>query len=125
MMAISLESVVKLVAFLIVGGYVTFVMFNGYGDIVDQLNARGISTSLLERTSGFGSFITLILLSSCAALLLPRQFHMTVVENRAIDDVKRAAWLFPALPRAHQHLRDPDRARRHADFSGRGRSTGT
>ena len=28
-------------------------------------------------------------------LLLPRQFHMTVVENRAIEDVKRAAWLFP------------------------------
>ena len=95
MMAISIESVVKLVAFLIVGGYVTFVMFNGYDDIVSQLNARGVSTSLLERTSGFGSFITLILLSSCAALLLPRQFHMTVVENRAIEDVKRASWLFP------------------------------
>ena len=37
MMAISLESVVKLVAFLIVGSYVTFVMFNGYEDIVAQL----------------------------------------------------------------------------------------
>lgn len=51
MMAISIELVVKLVAFLIVGGYVTFVMFNGYDDIVSQLNARGIGTSLLERTS--------------------------------------------------------------------------
>ena len=50
MMAISIESVVKLVAFLIVGGYVTFVMFNGYDDIVSQLNARG-SAPLLERTS--------------------------------------------------------------------------
>lgn len=95
MMAISLESVVKLAAFLLVGGYVTFIMFDGYDGIVARLHEQGISTSLLGRTSGFGSFITLILLSSCAALLLPRQFHMTVVENRAIEDVKRAAWLFP------------------------------
>ncbi|MGO4573772.1 PAS domain-containing hybrid sensor histidine kinase/response regulator [Microvirga sp. 2TAF3] len=95
MMAISLESVVKLAAFLVVGGYITFVMFDGYDNIVARLNEQGISTSLLGRTSGFGSYITLILISSCAALLLPRQFHMTVVENRAIEDVKRAAWLFP------------------------------
>ena len=95
LLAISLESVVKLVAFLVVGGYVTFVMFDGYDAIVQRLNAQGTSSSLIGRTSGFGSYITLILLSSCAALLLPRQFHMTVVENRAIADLKRAAWLFP------------------------------
>ncbi|MCG7392135.1 PAS-domain containing protein [Microvirga sp. ACRRW] len=94
-MAISIESIVKLVAFLVVGGYVTFVMFGGYDDIVQRLNNQGITDTLLERTSGFGSFITLILLSSCAALLLPRQFHVTVVENHSIGDLKRAAWMFP------------------------------
>ncbi|MCB5175585.1 MULTISPECIES: NahK/ErcS family hybrid sensor histidine kinase/response regulator [Microvirga] len=94
-MAISVESVVKLVAFLVVGIYVTFIMFDGYGAIVERLQDQGISTSMLGRTSGFGSYITLILLSTCAALLLPRQFHMTVVENRSMDDVKQAAWLFP------------------------------
>ena len=95
MMAISLESVVKLIAFLVVGIYVTYVMFGGYGAIVQQLHGQGTSVNLLERTSGFGSYLTLILLSSCAALLLPRQFHMTVVENRSLEDMKRAAWLFP------------------------------
>jgi len=95
MVAISLESVVKLIAFLVVGAYVTFVMFNGYDGIIEKLNSQGISSDLVERTSGFGSFMTLILLSTCAALLLPRQFHMTVVENRAIEDLKRAAWMFP------------------------------
>ncbi|WP_230531307.1 PAS domain-containing hybrid sensor histidine kinase/response regulator [Microvirga roseola] len=95
MMAISLESVVKLVAFLVVGGYVTFIMFDGYDAIVDRLHAQGISANIAGRTSGFGSYITLILLSACAALLLPRQFHMTVVENRGIGDIKRAAWMFP------------------------------
>jgi Na+/proline symporter/signal transduction histidine kinase/CheY-like chemotaxis protein len=95
MMAISLESVVKLIAFLVVGAYVTFVMFDGYDAIVAKLTAQGAGSGLIEKTSGFGSYLTLILLSSCAALLLPRQFHMTVVENRAIEDLKRAAWLFP------------------------------
>jgi len=94
-MAISIESVVKLVAFLVVGSYVTFVMFSGYDDIVRSLMDQGTTHSLVERTSGFGSFITLILLSSCAALLLPRQFHVTVVENHSLGDLKRAAWMFP------------------------------
>jgi len=94
-MAISVESVVKLVAFLIVGGYVTFVMFDGYAGITERLISLGTTDSLIERTSGFGSYITLILLSSCATLLLPRQFHVTVVENHSIRDLKRAAWMFP------------------------------
>ncbi|MGO4704875.1 NahK/ErcS family hybrid sensor histidine kinase/response regulator [Microvirga sp. 2MCAF38] len=94
-LAISLESVVKLIAFLVVGLYVTFVMFDGFDDIVAQVTAKGINPSMVDRTSGFGSYVTLILLSICASILLPRQFHMTVVENRSIADLKRAAWLFP------------------------------
>ncbi len=95
MVAISMESIVKLVAFLIVGIYVTFFMFGGPGAILDSPAVRGLGPAIIERTSGFGSYVTLILLSCCAALLLPRQFHMTVVENRDIGDLKRAAWLFP------------------------------
>ncbi|HEV2605950.1 MAG TPA: NahK/ErcS family hybrid sensor histidine kinase/response regulator [Microvirga sp.] len=95
MVAISLESVVKLVAFLMVGGYVTFWMFGGFDGIVDRLVARGLDTDFISLTSGPGSFLTLILLAACASLLLPRQFHMAVVENRAIEDVRRTAWLFP------------------------------
>jgi Na+/proline symporter/signal transduction histidine kinase/ActR/RegA family two-component response regulator len=95
LLAISIESLVKLIAFLMIGGYITFVMFGGYEDIVQRLNAQGTTSALMERTSGFGSYITLILLSTCATLLLPRQFHVTVVENHDIADLKRAAWLFP------------------------------
>jgi len=95
LLAISIESLVKLVAFLMVGGYITFFMFDGYDGILERLNAQGIGSNLTELTSGFGSYITLILLSTCATLLLPRQFHVTVVENHDIADLKRAAWLFP------------------------------
>ena len=44
LLAISLESVVKLIAFLVVGGYITFVMFDGYDAIVQRLNAQGTSS---------------------------------------------------------------------------------
>ncbi len=95
MMAISLESVVKLIAFLAVGFYVTYVMFDGVSDIGARLGAESLTAELLAETSSIGGFLTLLLLSSCASLLLPRQFHMAVVENRAIEDVRRASWLFP------------------------------
>ena len=95
MLAISLESVVKLAAFLVVGFYVTFAMFGGFGGLAERLAQRDLDLGFLNRASDFGSFMTLILLASCASLLLPRQFHMAVVENRSVEDVKRAAWLFP------------------------------
>jgi Na+/proline symporter len=35
------------------------------------------------------------LLAMCAIVLLPRQFHVAVVENTTSATCKRAAWLFP------------------------------
>ena len=96
MVAISLESVVKLVAFLLVGIYVTFFMFGGLSR--HRPGARGAQPRPVDRPALGGClprFVTLTVLSACASLLLPRQFHMTVVENRAVEDVRRAAWLFP------------------------------
>ncbi|GGC83534.1 PAS domain-containing hybrid sensor histidine kinase/response regulator [Chelatococcus reniformis] len=94
-LAIAIESVIKLIAFLIVGFFVAYIMFDGVADIVHRAEAATRS-AFLERTSGPASFLTFILLSSCAALLLPRQFHMIVVENRRTQDVRRMAWTFTA-----------------------------
>jgi Na+/proline symporter len=41
-------------------------------------------------------WLVVTLLSASAALLLPRQFHVTVVENADPRDIGAAAWLFPA-----------------------------
>ena len=35
------------------------------------------------------------LLSLFAIVLLPRQFHVTVVENNSEEEIRRASWLFP------------------------------
>ncbi len=94
-LAIAVESVVKLSAFLCVGLFVVYGMFSGFSDIAARMRHANPVQGLLGPSSGAVSYLTLILLSSCAALLLPRQFHMTVVENRSVRDVRRAAWLFP------------------------------
>src|SRR5437764_8655252 len=43
----------------------------------------------------FGTFLTMTLLSFFAIMLLPRQFHVSVVENSTDAEVGRARWLFP------------------------------
>ena len=95
-LAIAVESLVKLVAFLVLGVFVVYGLYDGAGDLFAQA-ARLPSGAppIWERTSNWPTFLTLTLLSSCAALLLARQFHMTIVENRDAADVRRAAWMFP------------------------------
>lgn len=94
-LAIALESLVKLIAFLAVGIFVTYFMFDGVGDILERAANAHPQADIQQRTSGIVTFLTLTLLSLGMAMLLPRQFHMTIVENRDISDVRRAAWMFP------------------------------
>jgi Na+/proline symporter/signal transduction histidine kinase/ActR/RegA family two-component response regulator len=99
-LAISLESVVKLVAFLMVGWWTVVAVFGGPAGVMDRLFAAGGADAspidtLLAQTSSLGSLATLTLLSAFAVVMLPRQFHMGVVENREPEDLRRAAWLFP------------------------------
>jgi Na+/proline symporter/nitrogen-specific signal transduction histidine kinase len=93
--AIAFESIVKLVAFLTVGCYVTFVLFKGPGDIFGQAAERADLADLFTQTQGYGSWLWLVVLSMLAVLLLPRQWQVGVVENVDERHLKKAMWLFP------------------------------
>ncbi len=96
--AIAFESIVKLVAFLAVGIFVTWGMFGGIGDIFARAAARPDLAPLLGfESSGnsYGAWFWLIVLSMFAIILLPRQFQVAVVENVSESHLKRAMWLFP------------------------------
>ena len=95
MFAIAAESIVKLVAFLAVGIFVTFVMFDGPIALFSRAMEQPQTAGLLTREPRIGTLLTMTVLSTFAILLLPRQFHVTVVENYEESEVKRAAWLFP------------------------------
>ena len=96
--AIAFESVVKLVAFIAVGLFVTYGMFDGIGDIFARVRALQKLEHLLttaDTASGYGSWAALTFLSFLSVLLLPRQFQIAVVENVNESHLRRAAWLFP------------------------------
>jgi len=90
------ECVVKLLALLALGAYVTFEVFGGFGDIIWRLNEAGFDQvySLGEEGSGY-TWVALILLGASAILLLPRQFHVTVVENANPNHLYAALGLLP------------------------------
>jgi len=93
--AIAFESVVKLLAFLAVGIFVTFGLFNGFDDLFAQASARPELMTLFTMTEGYGNWAWLIFLSMMAILFLPRQFQMAVVENTHERHLNKASWLFP------------------------------
>src|ERR1051326_2833640 len=95
MLAIATESLIKLVAFLVVGVYITFFLFGGPHDL--WVKAASLGSVLPTFTTGIdpANWITMTILSSLCILLLPRQFHVAVVENNGENELRRASWLFP------------------------------
>ena len=93
--AIAIDSIIKLVAFLAVGVFVTYGLFNGFSDLFNQTNEalRNTFQNIPEEKNMDWFF--LLLLSMSAILLLPRQFQVTVAENVKESDIKTATWVFP------------------------------
>ncbi len=97
--AIAAESVVKLLAFLAVGAFVTWGLFGGLGDLFAKALAKPELARVLQPPAegfAFDAWFALILLAGLSVLMLPRQFQVMVVENVDERHVRRAAWAFPA-----------------------------
>jgi Na+/proline symporter/signal transduction histidine kinase len=94
-LAIATESLIKLVAFVTVGVFVTFVMFDGPVALITQALETPRTAAVLTREPVWSTLAVMTLLSTVAIVLVPRQFHVTVVENRSESEIRRAAWLFP------------------------------
>jgi Na+/proline symporter/nitrogen-specific signal transduction histidine kinase len=96
--AIAFESLVKLLAFLAVGIFVTFGIYNGFGDIFDRAELVPKLKSLMtvaDTGASYGSWWSLTFLSMLSIMFLPRQFQIAVVENVNERHLARAIWLFP------------------------------
>lgn len=95
-LAIAFESVVKLLAFVAVGIFVTYWRYDGFGDVFARAAMHPDLAPLLQfDPARAGNWAALILLSGLAIICLPRQFQVMVVENVDESHLKRAVWLFP------------------------------
>jgi Na+/proline symporter/signal transduction histidine kinase/CheY-like chemotaxis protein len=95
MLAVAFESVVKLAAFVAVGAFVTWGMFDGFGDIARQAaTLPGLAEARTQQATT-AHYLSLAVLGFFAIFCLPRQFHVAVVESSGPQDLRKARWLFP------------------------------
>lgn len=95
--ALAAESFLKIIFFVILGFYVVYGVFNGFGDIYSQASKLADfveKNSFKNLESGF-NWLLMLLLSMSAIFVLPRQFHTAIVENRSEKHIRTAIWLFP------------------------------
>ena len=99
--AIAFESIVKLLAFLAVGLFVTLGLHGwGGGGVLAQAwlshaGEEAIQALMQPRLGGIGDWFAISFLAALAVMFLPRQFQVAVVENSDERHIQRAIWLFP------------------------------
>ncbi len=97
-MAVAVESIVKMLAFMAVGVFVTFFMFDGFQDVFQRFTAstyRSLMTIGNTPATSYTSWLSYLVLSFFAVAFLPRQFHIAVVENFRESHIRTAMWVFP------------------------------
>jgi len=94
MLAVAVESIVKLCAFLLVGIYVVYGMNEGPSDLIAMAMTQ-TDAYLFNTGIHGGALLTVSFLSFVCIILLPRQFHVTFVENVSEEELRKASWLFP------------------------------
>ena len=96
MIAIAFESIVKLIAFVLVGLFCTFQLFDGFDHLfILARQDPAVATVFSTNFSQWG-LATQLVLASLAILCLPRQFHVTFVESPDEERYRNnARWIFP------------------------------
>lgn len=94
-LAIAFESLVKLTAFLAVGIFVTYGLYDGFGDLVDKARVAPQLNEYWKETVHWPAMLLQTGVAMTAIMCLPRQFHVLVVENIEPRDLNLARWVFP------------------------------
>ncbi|WP_296254155.1 MULTISPECIES: hybrid sensor histidine kinase/response regulator [unclassified Pseudomonas] len=94
-LAIAFEALVKLFAFMAVGVFVTFGLYDGVDDLFNQAMLAPRLEEYWKETINWPSMVVQTGVAMMAIVCLPRQFHVTVVENIEPQDLRLAKWVFP------------------------------
>lgn len=94
-LAVAVESLVKLAAFLAVGIAITFILLGSPAELIATVAANTQVQSAIGYSTSLPTWIVMTVLSGLAIIMLPRQFYVTVVENRSEEELRKASWMFP------------------------------
>ncbi|HZX30771.1 MAG TPA: hypothetical protein VFF03_05420, partial [Rhodocyclaceae bacterium] len=94
---LATQSVVKLASFLAIGVFVTYGLYDGIGDIFQQIATRPEASGMWHTGNAqwYSTFLTWFILSIGASLFLPQQFHVTIVELPRLSLLRSAMWGMP------------------------------
>ncbi len=95
-LAIAVESIIKLAAFLGVGAFVVWGLNGGLPALTEAARLDPHVAIVIQTRPDPSVWTVTTLLSAFAIILLPRQFHVAVVENHNEKEIRTAAWVFPA-----------------------------
>lgn len=95
MTAIAFESLVKLLALLAIGAFVFWGMYDGIGQIFELAALSPAVQQVQQQALPAHTYWLHVLLGFAATLCLPRQFHVTFVENQHLGHLRSARWIFP------------------------------
>jgi len=93
--AVAFESLIKLIAFVAVGLFVGYGLYNGFGDLFTRARQAELLGTLTTDAVEIPAFVTQTLVGMLAIICLPRQFHVMVVENTDHRDFEIARWAMP------------------------------
>src|SRR5690606_31217266 len=86
---------VKLVAFIAVGVFCTFYLFEGRLGFFTNDDVATLTSELFAFDWAEQDFVAQMLLAMAAIICLPRQFHAAVVENKDLRHLRTARWVLP------------------------------
>lgn len=96
MSAIAFESLVKLLALIAIGFFVCFGIFDGFADVFQKAAHNASVLEFQKQAQPSYVYWIHILLGLLATLCLPRQFHISFVENLKLRQLHHARFVFPA-----------------------------
>lgn len=97
--AVAMESIVKLFILLLAGVFVCWGVFDGPGDIFGRIlthpDYSRLATLRDSPGNGYSRWMAYLVVSVIVVILLPRQFHVLVVQNGDERHLRTAMWMFP------------------------------
>ena len=93
--ALAFESLIKLIAFLVLGAAAVLGIFGGWDDMQNWLNTQGGVIQQLQQSSKDDYSRMMLVLFFAAALCMPHVFHMLFAENPSRKKLFTASWGLP------------------------------
>ncbi|KGK42330.1 histidine kinase [Nitrincola sp. A-D6] len=97
MVAIALESIVKILALLSMAGFVLFALFGGTAELANWLSDNPDQLNRLQSIPADSNWQILLVAFFAAAFITPHMFHLLFSENASERSLVLASWVMPLL----------------------------